>query len=100
MPHLGFEDGTTACRACIREKVSELSLEEMDLMYGIIERSLPENEYEALEEAIETSAMLTRADEAEALYTFIVSKALRYRENPKDIFNQLLRGQSAAYLLT
>ena len=98
-PHLGFEDGSTACIGCIEEKVFSAKWQAI-LYSNQIKESLSEDGYrEIYREALKASRVVGSTPEM-AILRFIITKAMRKHQTEVEVLKEVALTKKAEVLLT
>jgi hypothetical protein len=97
-PHLGFGDGSTACRLCIQASVRSNSSAAEDI-YERILADLPAEEFEEIREAAEFCIAITGESIQISVLRFVTTVAYRRGWSIDMVVSHLLREESASVLL-
>lgn len=96
--HMGFLDGTTACRQCIAEILSDYSSEADHITQGILQ-SVHEGEVERLVCLAETAGRFSCEPISLSVLRFVVTKAVRTGQSVENIIVQLVADKSARFIM-
>ena len=97
-PHLGFIDGTTACRWCIEELVETYKNKASQIKNTICE-ALPEDQREDLSEASEISSEIMESSQNVAILRFVATSAMRSNRTIEDIVDVITESHSVDCIL-
>ena len=97
-PHLGFEDGSSACKQCIDELVVSL-IPQGDIIFGKLVRGLPSNEINRIIIWVNETSFL---GDSYVLRTLIAlsSKSLRSGQEVDEIIDVVIRQKSVDAILS
>lgn len=99
--HMGFNDGTTACRDCINQEVKVgVQGQRQREVASQIEISLDREEFQDLQRVAEPVADVRGCDQKTVLLYFAVTKAHRLRKSLEETLDLLRQEGKAAFLLT
>jgi len=97
-PHLGFEDGSTACILCIEEMVEDKKKEGVNVWGELCER-IPAMELARLLDWAELTSSLKGETKERAMLRAVITKALRTDQPTKAVIRELIEKQSVSPIL-
>ena len=97
-PHLGFDDGTTACVPCIEETVAENAGKATEFMCDL-KRVLPLDEWERLTDWVEDSCSITGNSDEICVLRALATKALRSKRSIQEVAQQVSQNKTVDYIL-
>ncbi len=98
MPHLGFYDGTTACRICIEQLVN-LKKDDASRILSEIQKSLSPEDFDNLMGWWAETSNITRDTFEVFILRLVVMKALRSKEELEDVLQTIQNERNAAAIL-
>ncbi len=97
-PHLGFEDGSTACRECIEELVAEKKFQE-NFFSLTLENELPDKELNRLLFWASEAAALTCNFPNTCILRALATKALRSKQTIEKVIEEMVKIKSVSIIL-
>lgn len=97
-PHMGFIDGSTACRLCIEETISKKESEGFNV-WGLFKEKLPEEEVFQLLDWADFSVLITGNSKEKCVLRAVVTKALRNNQEIEEVIREVLEEKSVSSIL-
>ena len=108
-PHLGFEDGTTACKLCIEEVVIQkrnetsggfAAVPETARIFCLLREALPPKEFEEFVDESTLDGRIIGSAIDLTIVRFIATKALRTGQSFEAVLEKVVADQKADYLFS
>jgi len=97
-PHMGFEDGTSACIVCVEEMLVKIKSKK-DKVWESFKKELPLIEVLRLLDWAEFSAFCTKDPKEVCILRTIITRALRFNKSPEEILQEIINTQSVSSIV-
>ncbi len=98
IPHLGFIDGTTACRLCIEEKVECLGEKVANNYFCELLKYLPNNQLKELHERFEPVSKSLNESIEKSIFRSIITYAMRFKKSHEEVMENMIEHWELAIL--